>query len=248
MSARNYDKNQNTFEILYRIQCDDDSTYEFPVVLNTRTLERIHDVPETPPDWARIGLWEPGVCELDPNRHQYCPLALAVSGMVEQFRELLSYTEVTATVETPQRIMVKRTTVQRALSSLIGLLMATSGCPSMAFLKPLARFHMPFATREETIFRVVGAYLFGQYLLHHRGLPHDMNLDKLRESYARVHAINISLARQLRDVPGGDANVNAVVLLDLFAQEFPPAIDEHMAEMAYLFADYVDEAESPLTP
>lgn len=246
MTLRNVENNQGRIEIRYRIQCDDDTTYEFPVILDARTLDRVGEFPGVPPAWTRLEQWEEGLCELDRRTHLYCPLALALVDVVEHFRELLSYTEVTATVETPQRIYVKRTTVQRVLSSLIGLLMATSGCPSMAFLKPLARFHLPFATREETLFRVVGAYLFGQYILHHRGIPCDLELDKLREAYARIHAINLGLARRLRDVAGGDANVNAVVLLDLFAQEFPPAIDEHMEEMAYLFAEYLCE-KAPFT-
>lgn len=227
-----------TLEILYRIECDNGDSHEYRVVLDAQTLDRLYEPEREPPEWARVSGCDSESCQIQRVEHRHCPVALALVDVVERFKDLLSYTEVTAIVETPQRTYVKRTSVQRALSSLIGLLMATSPCPGMAFLKPLARFHLPFASREETLFRVVGAYLFGQYLLLHRGKTCDLELRKLHEAYARVHVINLGLAQRLRNVSGGDANVNAVVLLDLLAQEFPPAIKERMEEMAYLFSEY----------
>ena len=34
----------------------------------------------------------------------------------------------------------------------------------MESLKPMVRFHLPFATVEETVFRSVSTYLLSQYL------------------------------------------------------------------------------------
>ena len=50
-----------------------------------------------------------------------------------------------------------------AIRSLIGLIMALSGCPHMEFFKPLARFHLPWASLEETTLRSASIYLLMQF-------------------------------------------------------------------------------------
>ena len=39
---------------------------------------------------------------------------------------------------------------------------ATSGCPNVDFLRPMARFHLPLANLDG-LTRVVGMYFLGQY-------------------------------------------------------------------------------------
>ncbi|HNT88255.1 MAG TPA: hypothetical protein PKL84_10360, partial [Candidatus Hydrogenedentes bacterium] len=101
MAARNREEEDQTIEIRYHIQCDDDTSHEFRVVLNARTLEQVRRAEDEPPAWTRLGDWDEGGCELDPTTHSHCPLAVALADVVERFRALLSYTEVTATIETP---------------------------------------------------------------------------------------------------------------------------------------------------
>jgi hypothetical protein len=119
--------------------------------------------------------------------------------------------------------------------------MATSGCPNMALLKPMARFHLPFATKEETVFRAASSYLLGQYFLRQRGMPCDLDFEGLAEAYLRIHKVNMGMAKRLRTISQGDANVNAIVLLDLFAHELPSAIDLKMKTLEYLFTPYWSE-------
>ena len=64
--------------------------------------------------------------------------------------------------------------------------MATGGCPALAKLRPMARFHLPFATREETLFRSASAYLLGQYFLKERGEPHELGLEGLGALYEEI--------------------------------------------------------------
>lgn len=53
--------------------------------------------------------------------------------------------------------------------------------------------------------------------------------------------MNVGIARRLRHVSEGDANLNALVLLDLLAQQMPTAIGERLNEIEYVFAPYFDE-------
>lgn len=53
--------------------------------------------------------------------------------------------------------------MQIGLYSLLGLVMATSGCPHLDFLRPLALHPLPFSSIHETVFRVSSSYLTEQY-------------------------------------------------------------------------------------
>ena len=63
--------------------------------------------------------------------------------------------------------------------------MATSGCPHMDFFKPMARFHLPLANAEETVYRATSMYLLAQYFLQREGKEADMELEGLKK-YIRI--------------------------------------------------------------
>lgn len=216
-------------------------TVVYDVSLDAQTLEIIFDVPEVPPAWTALEFEQCKHCPLAASEVSHCPLALSLDRLVRTCGRLLSYEAMDARVDMPDKIILKQTTAQKAISSLLGLHMATSHCPSMKLLRPMARFHTPFASREETIYRSASAYLLGQYFLWHRGKLVDFDLDGLQQAYSKIHAVNVGIARRLRHVSEGDANLNALVLLDLLAQQMPTAIGERLNEIEYVFAPYFDE-------
>jgi len=115
--------------------------------------------------------------------------------------------------------------------------MAARGCPSMERLKPMVRFHLPFATAEETVFRSVGAYLLGQYFLKKQGKQADLDLVELAGFYKGIQMVNRGITERLRGV-GKDAVNNAVICLDMFAKELPYAVDDSLEELKELFSVY----------
>jgi hypothetical protein len=230
-----------TINIAYQFRCADGDKLEssLQIELNAATLEALHPPNQTPPDWTRLEVHQCRVCPLSNDSCTHCPAALAFVSILDEFGPLLSFTEVDVTVVTRERTITAATSVQRALSSLVGLSMATSGCPILARFKPMARFHLPLATREETMFRSVGAYLLGQYFLKQRGKVPDLNLSGLRETYDLIHEVNVGLANRLRVIPAGDAHLNALVILDLFAHALPYSIDEGLAELEHMFEAFM---------
>jgi len=236
---------ENFFEIRYRFEnvgvTVASGVLDFTVRLHQKTLEHVRPEMPEPPDWARLEVNQCRHCPLDPTVHTYCPVALSLVDVVEVFNPLLSFTAIEATVETPERTFTKQTTMQRALSSLIGLYMATSGCPNMDLLKPMARFHLPFATREETIYRAASSYLLAQYFLRQRGEEADLECLGLQRAYENIHKVNMGMAERLRSFSQGDASINALVLLDLFAHALPPAIDLKLKSLQYMFVPYLAE-------
>lgn len=237
---------KHPINIVYHVDCGGDHTYTIPIRIDPVTLERVRadDVPA--PEWASRQKLACPDCPLDPE-HTHCCAATALSQLVDTFGHMLSYSEALVRVETAQRTIETRTTMQRVISSIAGLLIATSGCPSMAFLKPMARFHLPFATREETLFRAISSYMLMQHFRHRAGDDCDMDLKDLQAKYQQASRVNHSMAERLRYLTEGDANINAVVLLDLFAQDFPNAIDRGLEELERLYRPALQQSTASAT-
>ncbi len=235
-----------TVDIHYRLTSEGREPIEVVVRLDPSTLAHQLDPPDAPPEWTRLDVAQCPDCPCHVETTPCCPPALSLADLVQRCAPVLSYVEVEVEVETPARTVTKKTSAQKALSSLFGLIMATSGCPRMRFLRPLARFHLPFSEREETVYRVAGAYLLAQYFRHNRdGTPLDLELHGLRKAYKHIETVNLAMATRLRTVSKGDATINAVVHLDYFAKELHFAIEEHLEELAYLFAaDFLEPEET----
>ena len=144
---------------------------------------------------------------------------------------------------TAERFITQETTVQRGMSSLMGLVMATSGCPHMAFFKPMARFHLPFASAEETVYRATSMYVLAQYFLQREGHQADLDLTGLREIYNNIEVVNVAVAKRLRTATEADSAINAIILLDIYTKAIPVVIEESLEELRYLFAPFFEEAE-----
>jgi hypothetical protein len=205
------------------------------VAINKQTMESLPENSSSPPDWCRLDFHQCPNCPLQTDTHPYCPLAIRLVKLVTTYRNVLSYDVVKMEVTTPERVVIKSTSAQRAVSSLMGLLMATSGCPRMEFLKPMARYHLPLATDDETLFRAVSTYLLAQYFRHKQALSTDMELENLKKIYREIQIVNMTMASRLRTVGAKDSAVNAVVLLDVFARMLPYSIEDSLEEIRYLF-------------
>jgi hypothetical protein len=177
------------------------------------------------PDWARLDCHRCPNCTLD-NGEDWCPAALGLATILPDFSGRLSHEAAVIEVGTANRTVVTKTTLQAGLASLMGLICATSGCPLTKFLRPMARFHLPFADEQETLFRSFSTWLLTNYVssrLSDSGEP--LSLQGLKRRYEALSLVNGSLAERLRTVATRDALLNAVVILDLFAQIAPANID-----------------------
>jgi hypothetical protein len=180
-----------------------------------------------------------GNCSLDESKHTYCPIALNFANIAEPFKDMLSHEMVTVTVRTDERTFSKQLMIQHGLSPLVGIIMTTSGCPVMEYLKPMVRFHLPFASLDETVFRMVCMYLMVQYYRNQDGKPAEWNIDGLMQAYAQVSIVNRDFAVRLRDAAKKDANINALVNLDCFAAMMPFAAEETLKNLKPYFGAYL---------
>lgn len=163
----------------------------------------------------------------------------AIGGAVSRFDKIASFEVVDLSVFTETRTFLFRTSAQRALGSLLGLLIAVSGCPHTVHFRPMALFHLPLATEEETAFRAAGMYLVAQYLRKADGLSGEFGLSGLKKIYEDMKIVNRAVAARLRSAADSDSLVNAVILLDLYAKALPVMIDMKLDELRPFFSSYL---------
>jgi len=228
-----------TIAFRYRFTFEDNSEKQFSILLDAQTLDYIPSSPQKElPDWTRLEFSQCVNCPLDSKKNPRCPIAVNIIELFEFFKSVDSYDDTVVEIEVPERTYIKKTTVQRGLGSLLGIFMVTSGCPVMEVLKPMVRFHLPFASIEETVFRAVGSYLIGQYFLEKSGRQGDFNLSELRTLYLEIQKVNSGIVRRLRPAIMKDALANAIISLDAFAKELPWSIEEDLEELKHLYDGY----------
>lgn len=218
----------------YRLRGPGGFACDLSVVIDGETLSCVTPAPVARP-WTALGCQQCPNCPLDPAVTPLCPFAARIEPVVAPLGSLLSYERVELTADCGERLVSGTVTAQAAASSLIGLIGAVSGCPRTAFLKPMAWFHQPLATEEETIFRATAAYLVSQYFAHADGREPDWDLHGLKHHYEHLQQVNRAMAGRLRLAGEKDATVNAIVRLDMFAKAVPWSIDEILAPLRPLF-------------
>lgn len=232
---------EDPIEIAYQFEFADGKIKKFNVLLDRQTLCISSKISSAPPSWTRLNHHKCPNCTLDEDTHEYCPIALNLTDIAEEFRDLHAYEKVKVTVTTRERTYSKDTTIQEGLSSLIGIIMVTSGCPVMEYLKPMVRFHLPFAKIEETVYRTVSMYVMAQYILEKNGRYADWKLGGLEKIYFNVSQVNRHFAKRLAETAGKDANINALSNLDCFASLVPIEAEEMINSLEGYFHAYLNE-------
>ncbi len=206
--------------IRYSFVLPDDSQHDFTFALNTETFEIDTRAAAVLPKWTELNFCQCPNCPLSKERH--CPVAVNVWNVVLPMGSLISYETVTCRVVTQERTTTTTTSAQDAIRSMMLFVMAASACPHMDFLKPMARFHLPFPTLEETFSRVVSTYLVFQYFKHKSGRGFDKDLDGLFHIYEDFETITLAIAERLKAGDfEGDAGINALVIIHSFTQFMP---------------------------
>ena len=223
----------------YRFEFGDGSAKVFEIRLDPDTLELI-DQPTGPlPAWTKLDNHMCTNCPLE-GKAEYCPVAVNLSHVVESFKSCISYNRAVVTVTTKERTYLHDTTVQRGLSSIIGIYNVTSNCPILDRLRPMVRFHLPFASAEETAYRAVSMYLTAQHFVMKRGGKPDWRLNELTEIYEAIAHVEEGLSGRFRRTSNDDAAVNAVIILSTFGQQIRLLLEHGLKEIEHWFSPYID--------
>ena len=224
--------------IKYCFKFPDNSSEEFKLELNPLNLGLTGNIPQSLPEWTRLNFHQCPHCPLNVDSDPYCPLAANIVNIVLRFNGLISYDKIWVDVITQERRISQYTTAQKGISSMMGLVIATCGCPHTAFFKAMGRFHLPLASNEETLFRATSMYLLAQYFLKMEGRPARLELNGLTKIYRNMQIVNVAISNRLRSTSISDSSINAIVILDNFAQSLPHAIEKSLKDLRHLFLPF----------
>jgi hypothetical protein len=202
------------------------------------------------PHWTLLEHKQCPGCPL-AGKVQRCPAAVGAKEIIEAFKDVASTGQLLVTVTTPQREMRCHVDAQTAVRSMLGLALASSGCPELTPLRPLAVHHLPFADVQETLFRTVGAWMVRQYFEQKQGREPDFALVKLHEYYDRLQIVNRAFFGRVEAAVNQDANANAVGQWFSMAALVSMSLEEGLEDLEGLFAppkSVVDDFETSRVP
>lgn len=223
------------FKYQFRFPSGEITHYE--ILLDPESLSLIHDANDQElPEWTRLTYEQCNGCPLNASAHPHCPIAANIMELVEAFKTIFSYHDCTVTCETAERTYSKNTSVMEGLSAIFGMIMATSDCPVMEFLKPMARFHLPFATIEETTVRTASMYLLARYFQSREKPGMCFDFKELEKHYAKVQLVNEGLLGRINSISSEDADKNAIITLHSLSQFLSMEIDYSLGGLERIFA------------
>lgn len=214
--------------ILYRFKFVDGSTVEFEVDQDRPPLPRGEAGSRA--FWTRLAFHRCGNCPL-PETDTACPAAVDLEAVTRRFQDVISHEAAEVEVVTPERMYRKSCDVQTGLRSLLGLIFATGRCPVLSRFKSLARYHLPFATIQESLFRFVSAHLLSQYFEHQAGRPAGFSLRGLADFLGEVEVVDQCFKRRLDAACEKDAALNAMGTLGLMAMCVRDSLEHEVEEL-----------------
>jgi hypothetical protein len=209
----------NNVHYNYKFIFSDGCCKEFDVILDPETLNSLKKPIENAPDWAILEYKQCPCCKLNKKSHKYCPAALSLIEIINAFKDFASYEKINLTIKDETRTYsAQQTSLQKGVGALIGLCMASSGCPILGKLKPMVRYHLPLATGDETTYRAVSMYLLSQYFVYRKGGKPDWDMKKLVKIYNDIKLVNENFIKRLHSACSKDASLNAMIILDVLAE------------------------------
>lgn len=227
------------FTIIYEFALPDKGSELFELVFDAGTIELVTSAAEEPPFWTQLKYEQCPHCPVTSESHPHCPVALNLVPAIAHFDQFMSFDRIDVRVSYAERHVVQSTSAQEGLSSLMGLLIAGSRCPYTHFFKPMARFHLPFASKDETMWRAAATYLLARYFTPDGLVTADMQLDGLVKIYHDVARMNDAMVQRLRAATSKDSAVNALVHLDVFAKFLVSPLDESLTQLRSIFDPFL---------
>ncbi len=196
-----------TYEFLF----DNGRKQSFPVDTERPAATSETREGQVPERWTLLDHCQCPNCPLKKDKSRYCPAALDLQGVFEACKKEAAFQKVEVRVVTAPRTYSKKTGLEEGLRSMMGLIMATSGCPVLAELKPMALHHIPFSSNDEFVQRSVSIYVMQQYFNQREHLAVDWELKGLVERNKRLQVVNQALWQRVHAVCEGDSNLKALL-------------------------------------
>lgn len=187
------------------------------------------------PGWASLEYKKCPECSLDPETEPYCPVALNMCEVLHSFSQMISTEKCFVRCTTFQRSYSKMTDVMSGLSSALAVIILSSPCPFLVHARPMARFHLPFFTPEESIVRMISFYLLSQYFVLKKGEKPDWGLEKLNRSFTGLTMVQEGMMERVKGAFAGDACINALHTFHVLVQFISFEIESSLECLEHYF-------------
>lgn len=214
--------------IEYQITLDDKHEFNYRV-----ELDRSYDPVQAAdaPRWTRLDHEQCSNCPLSKEINSHCPAAVDLHRVIEDFRGLPAFQKAKVRVITAEREYYKEVSLEAGLRSLLGVLMATSACPMLCRLKPMAQQHLPFASNQEFILRTVSLYLMRQYYNMREGRHADWELKGLVKHYQQLQLVNQAFWQRIHTTCEGDSNLKAFLSFFSMASSVSYSLEAQLSKI-----------------
>lgn len=231
------------FDYHFKIANGEEINYRIDLDLKTLAFKPSKPIPPEP--WMELDHHICDDCPLQAQGIAQCPVAVNLGDLVKGFGAFDSFQVSDVEVHTAERsISRKEVAVQQGLSSILGIVMVTSNCPDLDYLRPMVRLHLPFSSIEETTIRATSMYLLAQFTRARNDQEPDWSMRGLTSIYQRIDHINRRMVKRLQSASDKDASLNAVVILDTFAQMVPLSVEGTLkGDLEHLFWPYLHPGE-----
>lgn len=220
--------------IEYTFKMDDGKVLHYHVEFERQREAKLDDGEH--PLWTQLEFHKCPNCPLDPQQYSHCPVALDAQEIVLGFNEVLSCKAADIHVRTPEREYSKHTDAQTGLRALIGFVMASSACPILSTMRGMAYYHLPFASLDETVFRIASSYLLKQYYQYKKGAEPDLDLVGLKQYFQEMQTLNYQFLERIRAGCEADSNLNVLATLFTISSMISLSLERHLEEIEPLFA------------
>lgn len=231
-------------KITYRFEFPERESYAFEV----DTRRDASQLPDNLPAWTRLEHCQCVNCPLAKEEGARCPAAVDLIELVDVFHGESAFQKVRIEVTTPQRGYFKRTNLEEGLRSLMGLVMATSACPILGQLRPLALHHMPFASEEEFILRSVSMYLLKQYFQQRETGVADWQLKGLIELNRQLQLVNQAMWQRIHSACEEDSNLKALLSFFSLASSVTFSLEAQLQKLRQHFLEGQPDSVPTLQP
>ena len=212
----------------YRITLDDEHEFSYRI-----ELDRQYDQERAlaAPKWTRLEFQQCSNCPLSRDKFSHCPAAVDLHRVIEDFHGLPAFKKAVFLVRTPEREYNKQVGLEEGLRALLGVIMATSACPVLGRLKPMAQQHLPFASNQELILRAVSLYLARQYFNFREGRHADWELKGLVRLFQQLQLVNQAFWQRIHDVCDGDSNLKAFLTFFSMASSMTYSLETQLQKI-----------------
>lgn len=232
--------------IHYKFKFLDKKEHSFHLHFDSKHFDLVNFLHDEKPSWTKLGFNKCPHCPLSEKDHTHCPAAVNMVTLVEMFKKHKPDEEVCVYVDTPEKSIVKQTNLKEGATSLMGLLIGTSDCPHTYFFRPMARYHLPFATEEETAWRAVSAYTLFDFF-RNRETPEKFDLEKLGRFYRDIQVLNGYLISRLKEGIKETVVYEGLKLLDVYAKSITPVLEKDLERIRSLFEPFLNFKEKAKT-